>query len=213
MLAHWKNEAYAVLGAREPFAIERSGSVLFGMVIQGAHLTVYTDTPQGLKIWVPRRASTRSQYPLKLDNTVAGGIAAGESPLECIAREATEEANLPEQLVLDNAVALEPLKWFHRASERGRTDGALLVPCVSYVFELEVGADVQPEAVKGEMEELYLWDVKQVIDAIRRDDFKPSCAMVLMDFLIRHGFITAESEKEFDLIVSRLPRRLPFAGC
>jgi hypothetical protein len=43
-----------------------------------------------------------------------------------------------------------------------------------------------------------------------RGEFKPSCAAVMMDFFVRHGFITAENEVDYVEIVSRLHRKLPF---
>lgn len=55
-------------------------------------------TPE-YKIWVPRRASTKSTFPGMLDNSVAGGISAGDTPLESMIRECYEEAGFHESLV------------------------------------------------------------------------------------------------------------------
>jgi len=37
--------------------------------------------------------------------------------------------------------------------------------------------------------------------------FKPNCALVLLDFMIRHGLITAENEPNFLEIMTRLHGR------
>ena len=213
LLRYWKNETCPVIGAQVPFSIERAASLLFGIVIRGAHLVMYTKTPMGTKIWVPRRALTRSEYPGQLDTTAGGGVATGETPLECGAREASEEARLSEALVLQGAVAYEPLRWCHLDNEEEGGERNLLIPCAQYVFDLEVGADVVPKAVVGEFEEFYLLDARQVEIAIRKGEFKPSCGLVMIDWLIRHGFVAREGNKEFDEVVRRLRRDLTFFGC
>jgi hypothetical protein len=40
--------------------------------------------------------------------------------------------------------------------------------------------------------------------------FKPNCAIVLLDFFVRHGILTAENEKDYLQIVGRLRTPLPF---
>ncbi|CAF4216954.1 unnamed protein product, partial [Rotaria magnacalcarata] len=42
------------------------------------------------------------------------------------------------------------------------------------------------------MEKFHLWAIPQVKQAIVEDNFKPNCAIVVLDFLIRHGFVTPE---------------------
>lgn len=50
-------------------------------------------TPDG-RIWVPRRSRTKQTWPGYLDNSVAGGITAGDSPRASMVRECFEEAGL-----------------------------------------------------------------------------------------------------------------------
>jgi len=40
--------------------------------------------------------------------------------------------------------------------------------------------------------------------------FKPNCALVVLEFLVRHGILTAENEPDYVEIVARLHRRLEF---
>ena len=42
-------------------------------------------------------------------------------------------------------------------------------------------------------------------------EFKPNCGMVLVDFLIRHGIVTPEKEKDFYEIKWKMNRRLGVA--
>ena len=62
-----------------------------------------------------------------------------------------------------------------------------------YNFDLELPADFVPVNADGEVEEFYLWPVEQVMDMVRDgDEFKFNCSLVVIDFLIRHGFIPPE---------------------
>lgn len=81
------SEMFKIVGARHPVQIERFASHLFGITARGAHLTVYTTTNTGMKIWVPRRAQSMFTYPNKLDTTVAGGVPAHQTPFENIVQE------------------------------------------------------------------------------------------------------------------------------
>ncbi len=67
------SELYPIVGANFPVYLERYASTLFGIISRGAHLTVYTKTASGMKVWVPRRAPNLFTYPNCLDTTVAGG--------------------------------------------------------------------------------------------------------------------------------------------
>jgi hypothetical protein len=49
-----------------------------------------------------------------------------------------------------------------------------------------------------------------VREALAEGQFKPNCAMVMIDFLIRHGILTVENEGNYLEILSRLHRRLEF---
>ena len=214
VLEGWRNELYPILGHKSEtekhISIERSGSPLFGINSYGVHMTVYTHTDEGMKIWVPKRARTKQTYGGMLDNTVAGGLATGERPFECLVREATEEASLPEQLVRSNAKACGTVSYFHIRDDRAGGETGLLQPECQYVYDMEVGPNVKPKPNDEEVEVFHLWSVEEIRRHLAMDEFKPNCALVLLDFLVRHGILTAQNEANYTEIVSRLHRRLPF---
>ena len=214
ILKGWRNELYPVYGpcnGREPLlSMERAGHPLFGINSYGVHMTVYVNTYQGMKIWVPRRARNKQTYGGMLDNTVAGGLSTGEKPFDCIVREAAEEASFSEQIVRSNAKACGTVSYFHVREARAGGEAGLLQPECQYVFDMEVGADVIPKPGDNEVENFYLWTVDEVKRALAEGQFKPNCAAVLLDFFIRRGILTAENEKDYIEIVSRLHRKLPF---
>ncbi|GAQ11601.1 uncharacterized protein YJR142W [Aspergillus lentulus] len=206
-----RDERFPIIGARFPVSIERSAISLFGIVGRGVHMTVYTRTNSGLKIWVPQRSPKKSTYPGMLDNAVAGGVAAGEMPMECLIREAEEEAGMEESLVR-KAHAAGTVTWFNISDDRAGGEPGLMNPGLLYVYDLEVG----PEAVLKPVDEedvcaFHLMDVREVLDAMAEGRFKPASASVMVDFFVRHGLITAENDDDYPEIVSRLHRLLPFA--
>ena len=212
VLDKWRGELYAVYGKGKEllFNVERSASPLLGVVSYGVHLTAYTKKDGQLKIWTPRRARTKQTYGGMLDNAVAGGIASGESPFECLVRECAEEASLPEELVRSKAVACGTVTYWYIRDERAGGETNLMQPECQYIYDVELSEDTIPKPGDDEVEEFYLWSVEEVQAAMRNGEFKPNCALVVLDFLVRHGILTSENEKDYIEIVSRLHRRLEF---
>lgn len=215
VLKGWRNELYPVNKSQsagsEIVSIERSATPLFGIVTYGIHMTAYVKQQDGsIKIWVPRRAKNKQTYGGMLDNTVAGGLNTGESPFECLVREAAEEASFSENLIRPNAKACGIISYFYVRDERAGGETGLLQPEVEYIFDLEVGHSVVPKPADGEVEEFYLWTVEEVQKALSEGQFKPNCAVVLLDFFVRHGILNSENEEHLVEIVARMHRKLPF---
>lgn len=213
MLEKWRDELYAVYGRDKEllFNVERSASPLFGVVTYGVHLTAYVRAEDGeMRIWIPRRARTKQTYGGMLDNAVAGGMATGEVPMECLVRECAEEASLPEEVVRGRVRPAGTVTYFHIRTEKAGGETRLMQPECQYVYDIELPADVIPTPGDDEVEEFYLWGVEEVKGAMARGEFKPNCALVMLDFFIRHGVLTSENEKDYIEIVSRCHRKLEF---
>lgn len=211
ILRGWRNELYPVYGPKRDllFSIERAASALFGVVTYGCHMMAYTRKEGELKLWVPRRSATKQTYGGMLDNTVAGGIATGESSFECIVREAGEEASLPEDLVRKDVKAVGTVTYFHIRDYRAGGETKLLQPEVQYIYDLELAEDVEPKPSDDEVEAFELMTVEEAKNALTAGEFKPNCAVALLDFFVRHGILTSEDEGYLE-IVARLHRRLEF---
>lgn len=214
VLRGWRDELYPIYGHNDTIngsiSMERAGSALFGINSYGVHMTLYVNTPECLKIWIPRRAKSKQTYGGMLDNSVAGGLSTGETPLGCVMREASEEASLPEQLVRTNVKACGTVSYVHIRDKRAGGETGLIQPECQYVFDLEIGTDIVPKPGDDEVEDFYLWTVEEVKSSLAGGEFKPNCALVLIDFFIRHGILTAENEPDYVEIVSRIHRKLPF---
>lgn len=198
------SEKFKVIGANYLVGIERFPAPLFGIGSRGAHMTGYVRTPQGLKIWVPRRSAHLFTYPGLLDTTVAGGVKADDSPLDCVVAEADEEASLPRDYVREHARAVGAVTYVQKNDAKGS-----VYPTVLYVFDIELPEDMVPEPMDDEVSEFTLMTVEDIFGAMLRREFKPNCVPVMLDFFVRHGIITSENSPEYLEIVTRLRRKLP----
>lgn len=199
------SEYFRVVGARSFVQVERFAAPLFGIATRGAHLTGYVrDDDGGIKIWVARRSRHLFSYPGLLDSTVAGGIKASDTPLACIKAESTEEACLPPDLV---STSLEPAGAITLANINATSK--LFHSDIIYVFDLEMPGDVIPRPGDDEVEEFVLMECGEVIERMSKGEFKPNVCPVMIDFLVRRGFVTKENEGDFEEIRRRLRREIP----
>lgn len=148
-----------------------------------------------------------------LDNTVAGGIATGELPLNCIVREASEEASLPAHIVRKHIKAAGTVTYIHVRDERAGGETGLLQPECQFVYDLDLtdAGDVQLKPSDDEVEGFELMGVEEVQEAMAEGRLKPNCALVLLDFFVRHGVLTPEGERDYMEVCSRLHRDLTLA--
>ncbi|KAH6603884.1 thiamine pyrophosphokinase [Trichoderma cornu-damae] len=202
------SEHFLVPGARGPVRIERFAAPLFGIGTRGAHLTAYTTAADGrLGIWVARRSRSLHTYPGMLDSTVAGGVKAGDSPLDCILAESMEEASLPPSLVRSRARATGVITMANRNPRSELVHSEIL-----YTYDLELsgeGDEVPRLGDDGEVEEFVLMGCQEVERRMLAGEFKTNVCAVMIDFLVRHGRITPEGEPDYVEICARLRRRLP----
>lgn len=204
------SELLKVLSARYPVKIERYTRPLFGFVGRGAHLTAYTRTAAGLKIWVPRRSPHLKTYPNKLDTTVAGGVKADESPFETIIHEAEEEASLPADILHRDVRSCGVLTYMSISGADELGEQGLAKPDVIYVYDVELREDIVPKPGDDEVKEFYYMSVDEVKKYLAAAEFKTNSAVVMLDFFIRHGIITADNEPDYVEICQRMHRKLPF---
>jgi hypothetical protein len=181
----WRGESYPV-GTRfgeTLFEIERAAASLFGIRTYGVHLVGYIEGPDGLRIWVPRRAKNRPTFPGLLDNTVAGGQPAGLSLTDNLIKECHEEASIPPAL----ALKARPVSaiTYNMADRFGVKIEAI------FVYDLALAPDFTPVNRDGEVEDFRLLPAAEVMASVEHgESFKFNCALVLLDFFVRHGLIT-----------------------
>ena len=147
----------------------------------------------GLKMWVARRSLSKPTGPGKLDQMVAGGQPADIGLYDNMLKECGEEAGIP----LDIARHVRAVGAITHALE---TDVGFR-PDVIFNFDLELPEDFSPVNTDGEVDAFYLWPIKQVMEKVRdSDEFKFNCALVIIDFLVRHGYIAADDPDYSDIV-------------
>lgn len=198
------SERYLLLGADVPVTLERFPSPLFGIAARGAHMTAYVGKGRDMKVWVARRSPRIFTYPGKLDTSVAGGVKAGDSALDCIVAESDEEASLSRPFVRENVVPTGMVTYLARNKKNDTYQ-----PVVLYVFDLQVPPNMPLAPQDDEVEAFHLMSVDEVFDAMFEGEFKPNCCLVMIDFFARHGVITEENEGEYLELLTRLRRPLP----
>ncbi|PYH40163.1 putative thiamine pyrophosphokinase [Aspergillus saccharolyticus JOP 1030-1] len=208
-LGRLRGEWFPIVGARFPVAIDRSAFSMWGIIGQGVHMTVYTRNATGWQFWIPQRNPNKSTYPGLLDNAVAGGMAMGETPRECLVREAGEEAGLSADVVEKEARAAGTVTWMNISDARAGGQVGLINPGVLFVYDLEINEQEVLRPVDGDVYAFHRMGMLEVKEALLRKRFKPSSGAVMLDFLIRHGLVNPEEEKHYAEIVTRLHRKLP----
>lgn len=215
ILRGWRNETFPVYGPDKEVLlhVERCACPLLGVVTYGVHAVGYImpeEPTMPLKIWVSRRAQSKTTFPGMLDSTAAGGIASDETPLEAVVRECEEEASLSPNLVRQNLQNVGVITHFYIREERSGGEIGLLQPECQYIFGLPLPRKVDCKPNDDEADQFQLLSLEEIQMALKRRSFKPNSALVLLKFLIHHGILTAENEKDYNEILERLHRDLGF---
>ena len=200
VITGWRDEPYSVAAAPdEPalFQMERAGIPKFGIWASGVHVNGYVRDKGELSMWIGRRSPDKHTAPNKLDQIVAGGRPADLTVRETVLKEGEEEANIDGALA-GRAVPVGAISYTTERREGLRRD-------VLYVFDLELPRDFVPVNHDGEIAEFQLWPIRRVLETVRdTDEFKFNCALVVIDFLIRHGLLDPDDEPDYLTLVRGL---------
>jgi len=207
MLGGWRNEQFDVrpsFFAPPELTVERAAAGLFGCPAYGVFVVGYVAADDGSSsgapshVWVGRRSPSKQTWPGLLDCLAAGGVAAGEMPLEAARREAAEEAGISGAL----AGCIRPsggvcYTGFDETRWALKRD-------VLYTFDLRCPPDFAPRCADGEVDSFECLPVSELVRLIRchADEvrFKPNVAVVFIDFLMRHGFVSSDEDGYLELL-------------
>lgn len=212
VLDGWRDEFYSVYTVNRQvyFCIERAASGLFGVVTYGCHINGYIPArnPKDFKFWIAKRSASKQTWPNYLDNTVAGGIDFSRKPFDAALKECKEEAGLPASFVQCNLRSAGAISYEFQAKPEDSEDG-LIQPEVQYVYDLNMGGRI-PIPNDNEVDSFQLFTLDDVLRLISEGKFKYNCALVLVDFLIRHGILCAEELQSYLHIIEQCHRVLPY---
>ncbi len=180
---------------KELFKLDRKLVEFLGIRGYGVHLIAYIKKKNSYKLWVPKRNKKKLASPSKYDNSVAGGVRAGEGIFGALEREAYEEAGFKkEQLNNVKLVGTLNYNWKNSAYTLRRD--------TLYLFDLEVDDKFKPYCLDGEVEKFELMDWKKVLKLMQNtSSIKNNCNIVFFNFMVRHGLINNKLEKNYEKIL------------
>lgn len=184
-LCRWREEAFDVRAVPEGAVlgrVDRGALPVLGIEAVGVHLNGLVRRPDGLHVWVARRAMNKTLDPGKLDHIVGGGVPAGLGPAETLVKEAGEEAGLAPEMVA-GARYHGVISYTMERPEGLRRDRL-------HCYDLVLPDSFEPVAVDGEVAGFELWPIGRVVEAVRDGDaFKFNVNLVLIDLFLRMGLI------------------------
>ena len=187
-LSAWRDERYAVgaaPGGTPLFLLERAAARYFGIRTFAAHINGTTQRDGATAMWIARRSLHKAIDPGLLDNLVGGGIAAGATVAETVAKEAWEEAGLPTAL----SRTARPVGTLE--IRRAQPDGLQLETI--FVHDLELPNDIVPVNQDGEVVQFRLVSPGEVARLAANesgpDVVTADASLVIADWLMRHGFV------------------------
>ncbi|KAL6946925.1 hypothetical protein ACO0QE_001779 [Hanseniaspora vineae] len=216
-LKGWRNERYVMYDLKkQPYVlVERALTNIFGIITYGIHINgAVIDENNHINFWIPKRAATKQTWPLKYDNIIAGGLGYPYGIQETMLKECMEEGNLSEELALKYTKPAGCVSYLYHSGEFEsdcfQSEGSSITGEVEYIYDMFLPPDVTPTPNDGEVESFKLYSLQETLDLLRSNDFKPNCALIFVDFFIRHGYITPENEPNYAEIVRKMHRTLPF---
>ena len=174
LLTGWRNENYACwpwsesvwpYARAELFRLERAAFRYWGLRSHASHVHGFTHDH---RMWCGRRSLDKATDPGLLDNLAAGGLPAGEQPIECAVREVLEEAGL--KRTPDDFLPLTCEVLTEREVEEGWHSERL------FVFGLRLEEAESPSNRDGEVSEFICMDTAQVLHHLRLRNFTPDAA-------------------------------------
>jgi isopentenyldiphosphate isomerase len=199
----WRDELYPVaesFSSPPVFLMERAAVTVLGVLEYGVHINglLQESRTESPRMWVARRAKTKSQFPGMLDHIVAGGQPAGLSLMENCIKECEEEAGIPESIARAGVHAVGAISY-----ETWNSLSDKVTRCVLFNYDLYLPPDFEPKPVDGEVEGFCLWNMDQVKESIAKDyddPIKPNCYVVIIDYLLRTGQVSPEAPGYLDVL-------------
>ena len=158
--------------------LDRGALPSFGIAATGVHLNGLVERGGETFLWVARRSPDKLLDPGKLDHLAAGGVPAGLTPAETLAKEAAEECGLTD---ITTASEVTTIRYAMQRPEGLRRD-------VLRCYDIVLPDTWQPVAQDGEVEAFELWPLSRAFEAVRDTDaFKFNVNLVLIDLFERQG--------------------------
>jgi 8-oxo-dGTP pyrophosphatase MutT (NUDIX family) len=187
-LSPWRGERYAVGSQPDGtplFLLERAAARYFGIRTFAVHVNGSMRRDDDAAMWIARRSPHKAIDPGLLDNLVGGGIAAGATVAETLAKEAWEEAGLPAALTR----TARPVGTLE--IRRAQPDG-LQVETI-FVHDLDLPNDTVPTNQDGEVVSFRVCSPDEAARLAANESgpevVTADASLVIVDWLMRHDHV------------------------
>jgi 8-oxo-dGTP pyrophosphatase MutT (NUDIX family) len=191
----WRDELVSVshhYAAPELLRIERAATRHFGMMGYGAHVNGFIRVGGLVHAWIARRSADKHVDPDKMDNLVGGRIPAGYTVDETLRKEAWEEAGIPPAL-LEGVNCMGAVRVEYSVPEGLHRE-------ILFVHDMWLPPDFKPANQDGEVSQITLYPIEEVIRNILAGDFTLDAGAVMIDGLLRLGAVMPEDAQYLDLL-------------
>lgn len=191
---NWRDELFTIYDddarTKELFRLERGIVPLMGLQAHGVHVNGYSIVNGEPKIWIAQRSATRQVSPLKYDQLVAGGLPSDLSLMDNVVKEADEEAGIAPEIAR-HAICAGNIQYQTNTEKLLGIRNDIL-----HCYDLELPSDFVPHNQDGEVERFMRVSVVEVCRLLqRKEQFKSNTALVMLHFLLRHGWLEADQEE------------------
>ncbi|WYZ36024.1 hypothetical protein EsH8_X_000671 [Colletotrichum jinshuiense] len=199
-LRKYGDEKWPLIGAPLKAGMLCDVAPIFGIVTTGAHLNIFQGSGKDTKIYVARRSANKSAFGCYLDQCVAGGFdfQQDKTALDCLLREAKEELKKGLPKNLDKEIKrCKSIKYFDIRDKRwgaeyiGIPEAGIKVP-----FDIELKEKIAITGNKQDIVGIKSMSIDEVMNALLAGQFKPNCALIMIDFLIRHNLIADQKNRQ-----------------
>ncbi len=201
MIRGWRNETVTIAEtfySKPLFHIERSASRYFGLTVYASHLNGLTMRDGTMHMWIAKRAESKAIDPSRLDNMTAGRIARGYSAHQTLIKEAGEEAGLTSEMA-GTARAVGAVRCKYLVEEGLHQE-------IMFVHDIMLPADFTPNNSDGEVAGFSCHKIEEILSMLEAPaQFTVDAALVMIDCLIRHGYIGSERDDYLELIHAMRP--------
>jgi 8-oxo-dGTP pyrophosphatase MutT (NUDIX family) len=197
----WRGELVTVAEsfyATPLFHIERAASRYFGLTMYATHLNGLTARDGKPYMWLAKRAATKHIDPLKFDNIAAGRIARGHTPLTTLVKESFEEAGIGNDLI-GLARAAGAVRCKHEVEEGLHHE-------IMFVHDIILPESFVPQNQDGEVDGFECVPIVELLNRLEApQQFTTDAALVIVDCLLRRGYLHSDREDYLDLIHAMRP--------
>ncbi|KAE8986124.1 hypothetical protein PR002_g22446 [Phytophthora rubi] len=195
----WQAEFYmakTTFSSPTLFTYHRGVGPYFGLSQFATHLNGFVrdkETGAVTHVWIATRSASKKRWPLMRDTIVGGGLPAGISALDNMVKEAEEEAGLEPSWTRQRFVSVGSISYVSK-HPYGLTSDTMLI------FDVELPSGIVPANQDGEVESFDLLPVQDALALLwsEPERFKPDVCLLLLDFFVRHGVITADNFSDYE---------------